>query len=194
MTKPLSFIVLLFLLSSLTGCDKSGIVDHGSEVTNSTIMPLAIGNVWRLKCTQTLPDSTRIVYDSIYLLNDTIIQAQRSFRVDLAEGTGPYQSFLNIRPNGLYIISVYDSMQFTLLFKCPAEIGDQYDSWGGRMTVLSTTDTVQVPAGKFICYHYTSGYAPNYFSDYWYAPNIGFVKEEDHQFLSTKELIGYILN
>ena len=192
--KTITRTLLLLIFISLTGCEKSGTVDHGSEVTNSPIMPLAVGNVWRLKCTQTLPDTTRIVYDSIYILNDTIVQDQRTFRVDLAEGAGPYQSFLFIRPNGLYSLSVNDSIQFTLRFKCPAETGDQYDSWGGRMTVLSTSDTVQVPAGTFICYHYISGYAPNYFSDYWYAPNIGFVKEEDHMFLSTMELIGYRLN
>ena len=164
------------------------------------ILPLALGNTWNVKITDA--DSIPMTaYDSIYVVKDTTIQNEQWYQVLSIHIMGRNQDYLINRSDGLHQFVKNNSPQFSLSLKSPAEKGDEFKTWDIPMIVLSISDTVQVPAGKFICYHYGYGNSPYYLAEYWYAPNIGLVKEEEYTLyqnvrnkLGTIELVSYKIN
>lgn len=192
--KIFSAVILLALT-----CCKDNSVETISTKTTIPILPLSIGNTWRVKITFPNPDTT--IYDSTYVVKDTTIQNEKWFQVSTINLMQRTLDYLINRTDGLYVIPGSAPSQVFMLAKYPAKKGDEFLQGAIPMFVLSVNDTVQVPAGKIVCYHYGYGAAPLYLEELWYAPNIGLVRQNEYtifqnarQLFGTIELVSYKIN
>ena len=178
---------LLFALFALAfqGCKSSSPSGPSTSSPSNAIFPLTVGNSWTVRITDPQQPS-RPAIDSIVVLSDTLITGETWHSVRFVASLGPVHDYFINRAIGLYEFITGNSPQTTLWLKYPAVAGDTSSEWLYRWTVLSTVDTVVVPAGSFVCYHYAY-----YFGDTWFAPNVGFVKSTDQ--FGTIELLSYHL-
>ncbi|MEA1980948.1 MAG: hypothetical protein U9N54_08240 [candidate division Zixibacteria bacterium] len=132
-------------------------------VANDEIIPLADGNKWVYNIK--VFDSTNVqIYsgvDSSWVARDTTLDNQL-WHI-LADKDGPFQIATN-RDDGYYARDVtlasgttdIDSVgEAYLSAKYPVNVGETFPNKTGFITeVLSTDDSVTVPAGSFSCYKY----------------------------------------
>ncbi len=169
-------LIIVFLLSTLSffGCK-----DHDTNplVIADVIYPLTIGNTWIFKVLSydTLGNQYELMPSQILITGDTVIQGQQCYL--------GYETYFN-RSDGLYCFTGDSGSPFALLYKYPAKVGDSYSEGNRTITVVSVNDTITVPAGTFVCYHYEvlAPYADT--EERYLAPKIGLVMVESYHPLS----------
>ncbi|GBD87654.1 hypothetical protein BMS3Abin03_01588 [bacterium BMS3Abin03] len=158
--KNLLFFLLL-LLAAFAGCNKEdNIVTPAAKTLE--IVPLKVGNVWSYQTT-TYDTSGNIIstsVDSFSIVSDTIINGRKTFI--LSTGVLRWNN-----ESGYWVSTNTDSL---LLYKYPANVGDQYSS---DLKVISIDSMIVIPRGTFRCYGYSGSVAIDYVS-----PGVGLTKEE----------------
>jgi hypothetical protein len=175
------------------GCGKDKPCGH----VTSTILPLELGKQWVGTVTDFDSQGAVNYIDTMafVITRDTIISGERWFiREGINEGpnkdgdsyVGGY-SILAERGDGIWTHMSDSTTDWEcLLHKYPAAAGDSYFYCGDSaltIAVLSTNESVSVPAGNYQCYCYRMQYN---FSDFtaaevmYLAPDIGMVKLEGY--------------
>jgi len=184
--KSLIYLSLFIVLFLLEACDKNNVSNPVAPPDPSnSIFPLRVGNRWTVQTTNY--DTTgAVVYtqeDSIRILRDTTIQNERWY-----VGYG----ILTNRVDGLYDYQPGSSSPASLKFKYPVSAPFSYLYRGVTAKVLSTTDTVSVQAGTFICHLYRTGIdSVSYFDDY-YSTGVGLIKRESFNPLAAGGVYKYL--
>jgi hypothetical protein len=176
----------------------SGCTDFGTPIDftdpSKAIIPLRIGNQWvnQVAVYDTLGRLVQQFPDTLELKEDTLIDGTRWFLV------GKPKFYYASRSDGIWYRSLENPISREyLLFKFPAWPGERWrvEDGGRRIDteVLSTSDILTVPAGKFRCYTYRSGSGKT-----CVAPGIGIVYWESFwptttgkQWSYTSELMSY---
>ena len=160
---------LLLIVISIISCKSNSPTEVINKSSDNEIMPLKVGNQWIIK--ESNPNSlTQFVYDTISVIRDTVLDNQQWFisYSGLGHGRPIYKNTVN----GLL---EYDSNGAVIRLKYPVAGGTTYNFNDQIVKVLSVNDTIDVPAGKFVCYHYDFG-----LMEYWYSPKIGLVKSQEY--------------
>lgn len=148
-----------------------------ASMKDNVIMPIALGNSWTYSVS---------IYDSLGRLRsssqqvvkvwrDTVLGSQNWFLVGSAGAEGIYMAN---REGGLW--STYTYGRDCIIAPYPAAKGDTLRSCEGRMRVMSTTTSVQVPRGTYSCYEYEISDIESGVTmlRQFYAPGVGKIKEE----------------
>jgi len=169
----------------------------GSWSLCETIWPLAIGNYWTIQAVNMSPDETIGYEFSIRILHTREINGNLTYAMDIE---GDIERYFMNKSDGLYFFGEKNLVtgeeiifpNGVLYWKYPCEAGDSY-SYPGHyesISVLSTSETSQVPAGSFNCIQYycnwmdSGGYRE--YEWMWFAPGVGWVQTECHY-----EIPGY---
>ena len=179
-------IALALFVTLISSCKKDdNPVGANPPIGDSYIWPLKLGNVWIYKITEY--DTAGIIiqarFDTTKILRDTTISNEKWYQ--LSES----RYFLTNRTNGLWALDLsLPSPSPELLLKYPGLVGDgwNYRVPGGgpdslRVTIVSTSTPITVPAGNYSCYFYrfTEQSLPTRAkSEDYFAPNVGPVLEE----------------
>jgi hypothetical protein len=192
---------MLVAATMIAGCSKpTPVSSDGTDV----IMPLKVGNRWIGRWS--FFDSTGVIsstrLDTVTVLSEEMIGSEKWFRVDgnvlrTNRTDGYWAQGSLFGPN--------------LMAKYPAAIGDTFgtdyflqtfpDGSTGEMityylSVVSTSTSVTVPAGTFICHEYKSNYSmpngvmlDNQEERYYYAPGKGMIKSEEVWFAPGGKIV-----
>ncbi|MBU0982385.1 MAG: hypothetical protein KKA42_00830, partial [candidate division Zixibacteria bacterium] len=148
----------ILLLTLLSACDDEPPTQ--SQPPANVIVPLAVGNTWW---------GTYTYYDSLgnevfsrgtktAVLDPAVLRWQVWYGWEIDDGLhGPNELVRNFA-DGFYQYAT-DSLGMPApihILKYPADSGDTFNRDGRTVTVISTHDTVTVPAGQFVCYVYES--------------------------------------
>jgi hypothetical protein len=136
--------------------------------------PLVTGNSWTYRSTflisvtnfsETVVEEKTIGPDSYFVFDNFRLQTSVPFRSE-----------------GSKVVTIVDGTRYTM-YDFGAEAGtswtapDPPSSLMGRMTLVSTTDSIPVPAGVFSgCFHFRHSFSGNVSYDEWFAPGVGLVK------------------
>lgn len=199
---PFFVIALAFVF---TNCSEP----TGTSFFTSGIIPLETGNTWNYMLTSY--DSSNVINyqenKSTTIDKDTIINNQIWFRYnDIPQGlwyTNKQDGYWVFAKAGLPSIQNDTSV---LVYKYPTQTGDTYGDWDSPTEVLSTNETITVPAGKFKVIHLkiTRPLSTNYLLDsheIFINPDIGIIKTmqigkklDGTKFIVyKKELVSYSL-
>lgn len=168
----MKFIMTLLSLVLLgSGCSGA------TEPVGATgvIIPLSVGNKWIGEATDYASGAVfRIRVDTIGVEKDTVIDGERRYLISRQNG------YVN-RSDGAYAWGLGQGGDPLLQFKYPAQVGDSVVHGDSTLKivvhVLSTDEFVTVPAGTYSCFHYfITGNVSQFETDYFVAPNIGYVK------------------
>jgi hypothetical protein len=187
-------VLLLLILLVDSGCKKDNPIKTGDNTSPTIIMPLSVGNQWILKITNADSSNPVTAIDTMSVEKDTTINGELWFHLRFLGVFGDVNLILTNRADGLYEFYHANSPQVSLWLKYPSAPGAQYVH-NNPIEVISINDTIIVPAGQFVCYHYSST-----FYDYWFSPNIGVIKYEEYVGLykgtkiGTFELQKYYIN
>ncbi len=186
-------MIAILAVVLLVGCGEDKPCCH----VPSTILPLELGKQWVGTVTDydSLGGIHYIDTVTFVITRDTIISGQRWFiREGINEGpnkggdsyVGGY-SLLAERGDGIWTYyGDQSTVEQCLLYKYPVTAGDSYsycDNTDMTITVLSTNESVSVPAGDYQCYCYQMQFD---FGDFtatevmYLAPNVGMVKLEGY--------------
>jgi hypothetical protein len=178
-------MAFLIIFASIDCKNNSNPIDNSNNST-SQIIPLNVGNQWMRQITNY--DTTGNMYyskvDTIQVLRDTTIQSEKWWFL----GAGIFTN----RSDGFYDYESSSPNEISLLFKYPTSTNNTYTYRGTPMKVMSIGDSVSVPAGTFVCYHFRQGVDSVSYSDFYISPNIGTVKEECYNPLSGGRVYRYL--
>jgi hypothetical protein len=176
--------LLLILLSSILflSCSES------TEPDSSTFsfIPLTIGNKWEYKVTHF--DSTGNVTNQIYgtrtIFKDTVVKGITWYAY-----TGDFRGNWNTnKSDGYWVFIEPDSVSSIndtswIVYKFPTHLGDIYGSTDHPTEVVSTNESISVPAGNFRTIHYRIELDDIIFFNYlgvsfdsYVCPGLGIVK------------------
>ncbi len=199
--KKYLFLAFCFAIIS---CKNS--TDTGTQ-SQGVIMPLAIGNTW-IYLDNGYDSNGHLIVPSrldTLLINDTITYGKDVLYIPQNRKIYYYN-----KTDGLSIRYNF-APEETLFAKYPAKAGDifRHDSYiltkesspdplglaAADYIVSSTTESVTVPAGTFICYKYNADYYDttkhqllDRYNTY-YAPNVGMIKSEDFHLDSATQTL-----
>lgn len=171
-------------------------------------MPLAIGNTW-IYIDNGYDSNGHLIAPSPFdtlQISDTI-----SYGKDILYIPRNRDIYYTNKADGLWVRYGFAFSEDIFFAKYPANIGDIFrhnsfvitkesspDPLGvatADFIVSSTTESVTVPAGTFICYKYNADYYDtashqllDRFNTY-YAPNVGMIKEEDFYLDSASQTL-----
>jgi len=196
--------LLLTFCFAIISCKNS--TDIGTQ-SQGVIMPLALGNTW-IYIDHGYDSNGHLIVPSpsdTLLINDTI-----TYGKDVLYIPRDRKIYYINKADGLWIRYDFDSKEI-FQAKYPTKVGDIYrhDSYiltkesspdplgevAADYIVSSTTESVTVPAGTFICYKYNADYydtASHQLLDRFntfYAPNVGLIKEEDFHFDTVSQTL-----
>ena len=177
----------IFSLGIVSGC-KTQVPVEPQEAKTTPVVPLTVGNKWIVRMTDHTSNSA--FTDSIVVIKDTSIYNEQWFSMPSFSLFGRDTNYYTNRSDGLYKL-INDTAR--LFLKNPTGAGQSYFLIQTHVKVVSTQDTLVVPAGQFICYHYDLGG----FDQYWYAPGVGVIRQEQYNYsgtwnkLSTIDLLAY---
>jgi hypothetical protein len=145
-------LLLILLLSILSlSCSES------TEPESTTFIPLNIGNKWQYKVTDF--DSTGNVINQIYgtrtIYKDTVVNGIRWYAY-----TGDFRGNWNTNKSDGYWVFIEPDSVFSIndtswiVYKFPTQVGDVYGSADHPTEVVSTNESILVPAGNFRTIHY----------------------------------------
>jgi len=164
-------MALLCLVFMMSGCDFLDEFedDDEEEASGGEIWPLAVGNVWNYDF---------FGYNVTYKVIGTgTVSGDQVFRVQI---TGPNINEVNVLSNhsdGLYDYGMEPNTHSGELFlKYPTSVGDSWTYAGVTMTVISTSQSVSVPAGTFDCVVYEYNSASSGKNRYYFSPHIGYIQ------------------
>lgn len=151
--KGLLLSVTLFTLAS---CNKSNPVNSpGGE----QILPLNMGNTWLMQYTvyDTTGATQGTTYDTTSVTMDTVLAGETWYHIATKISSGPL--FYTNKSDGLWEMTLGSSIAPTLLYKYPANVGDNWSvqmdaSTNYQVSLQSTGASVSVPKGNYACYDY----------------------------------------
>jgi len=168
------FILLILAIFSLVliSCDKS---PNDPNDDGSVIYPLEYGHSWQY-LTQYEGISTFETHIN-KVVKDTTINYEKWTVLSYDDSVF---SYVKNRADGLYFNTKNKSTGIwtsTIYYKYKATVGETYTNQNDvKIDVISTNDSITVPAGKFVCYKYRVKYNTNLNTIEYYAPNLGLIK------------------
>lgn len=194
--KNFKFLLIPLVLIALASCKKSETTED--PVTIPDLIPLKIGNTWNYRSTM---QDTIITNHFNKVIRDTTILGE-------TWSVMTYDSDINVilknKADGLWFMNPTKSMNgiAILYYKYPVPAGTQYTTSDGvDVKVVSVNESVTVPMGTFVCYHYTTTYGNFEVYQEYYCPGKGLVKLEKYYIdgeinvLKDKiELVSAVLN
>jgi hypothetical protein len=191
-------IIIFVFLSLLTfdyGCKNNNPIKPENSYNITPIMPLKVGNQWVMYVTNNDTSNPISWMDTINVKKDTTINGETWYILNFFQYFGIYDITVTNRIDGLYEFYQDSTLHFDLWFSYPSKQGYTYQHSVYSYEVLSVKDTLLVPAGQFICYHYETA-----FYDYWLSQNVGLIKYEEYVLspyqrkkIMTAELFKYNL-
>ncbi len=198
------YLLLVFCLGIIS-CKSS--TDTGTQ-NQTVIMPLAIGNTW-IYLDNGYDSNGHLFVPSTYdtlLISDTI-----TYGKDILYKPQNRLIYYTNKANGLWVRYDLAPSEEIFFAKYPAKDGDIFrrdslivtkesspDPLGltiGNFIVSSTTESVTVPAGTFVCYKYNADYYDTTSHQLvdrvnsFYAPNVGRIKSEDFHLDSATQIL-----
>jgi len=177
--KSASIVGLIFIV--IAGCTSTNDLVSPSE--SNVLIPLAVGNYWHHEVENYRNDILiSRGSDTVEVVSHINWGGNRWY--GYRGGVGLCQDmFLRNEEDGVWHLLFDDDRPLDAImepyFKYPASIDDSWVA-GFTLTVVSTSDTVTVPAGIFEgCYHYRLDCpAEAYFEDFslWIKPGVGEVQ------------------
>ncbi|MFP4458311.1 MAG: hypothetical protein ACLFSQ_01845 [Candidatus Zixiibacteriota bacterium] len=172
-------IIALAAFSLLNGCNGDDDDDDDDNGDNTEVlMPLEQGNFWKFAESHFYADSVIVDTDTVLIeiVKDTIIEGDTTWK--WIQNNKDEIMFFKNHEDGLYMHAFRNSDSDTLyyyetprlMFKYPAEIGDE---WSGY-EIIDTDTLISTPAGDFICYGYRD-YDNPMNRRYFFAPGIGYI-------------------
>lgn len=171
-------LAAVFVVISMLSCKESA---TDPPVSQSVILPLAVGNMWIADMTLYLPDSSILVQalDTTQIPRDTTMAGEKWYRSD-------ERSWLRNKADGAYewIDPEASGTVPLLLLKYPATVGETYQGSPApgvtvTMTVVSTNEQVIIEGKSYTCYHYLQVSSFSASENHFYLePDKGWVKME----------------
>ncbi len=173
-----------------------------SDVVDSVILPLAIGNQWTTFVTeynqsgQTIDEYTA----TGTVVGDSTIE-DWTWYLMVSDTAGADSSLWTNKEDGAWAWTDSAGAPEALMLKYPASPGESYPVYDVTVTVESISTSITVPAGTFDC-HYYRAHIPIFgtIGKIWAVPNIGVVRAEEYSltlfgtYLSREvELLDYSL-
>lgn len=175
----------------------------GPPSTVTTQFPLSIGSTW-----------TYAIYDSIAQQADTVkVTAYKQLSTSSAGSTYLWTYQYRNRLDSVYVVTVADTVSYyysslanglpAASFAFPMEAGQPWHSYYYSTSVTSAN--ISVPAGSFANSFqiFEVPHEGNFYggTTYWFAPNVGIVKEHMQWFVtvdnerenSTWQLLSYFI-
>jgi hypothetical protein len=167
---------LLFALLPLLALLFSGCCKHNNPYypVTSEIFPLETGNHWEFRITQQDSIITTHVND---VIKDTLCNGEPWYVLTYDNSV---RTICRNNSSGwwfLYQGNPGSAVEPSLYYRYPASANETYMTLDStKVTVISTSDVVTVPAGKFTCYRYHMvHYKENYECDEYLSPGTGLV-------------------
>ena len=173
-----------------------------SDVVDSVILPLAIGNQWLTSVIeynesgQTIDEYTA----TGTVVGDSTIE-DWTWYLMVTDTAGADSSLWTNKEDGAWAWTDSAGAPEALMLKFRATPGESYPVYDVTVTVESISTSITVPAGTFECYYYRA-HIPIYgtIGKIWAAPNVGVVRAEEYgltlfgTYLSKEiELLSYSL-
>jgi hypothetical protein len=177
-----SSLLLIVVLPVLVCMQCSKQSDKSTNGSRDVLFPLESGNEWFGHMTKYDDSGTEIYTSEMSRLvsGDTVIMGELWYRMQRREDWEDYETELvTNRADGLWTT---DQGEPFLLFKYPANRGEKYEAHAFQsdtMTVISTGELMETPAGEFSCYHYLLSPEDDedvVGVDLWLAVGVGYVK------------------
>jgi len=173
-----------FLVFGCASCENNKGTDPNSEASETSYFPLEVGNKWVYKNNY----KTSGVDDDTTWTNEVTGTEEKEGQ---EYSVVSWWHFLGGRKENRYyrtvktdsVDALYWDEQLLYDFSAPAGTSWKITKWGGPrdytlVTLESRSDTVEVPAGKFVnclCFSFELGALLGWYSE-WLAPNVGVVK------------------
>ncbi len=205
MKKHCLILVVMLSVAFLTCGDDNST----NPIDTSIVMPLKVGNCWEMTSYtySYLPTDTTINQQTLFISGMRIIDNEYWYEVRsiLNNDTGSAMNMCINREDGFWFMPLLGPDSYGapyLMYKYPADQGDNYSSAGLYIHVESTATVVDVPYGSKTCYKYvfsTGMIGGPTFIDYL-APGVGSVYSEsrnysvnpEYQLQSSLELDNFI--
>lgn len=153
-----------------------------SDVADSVILPLAIGNQWLTSVTEyNESGQTTAEYTAIgTVVGDSTIE-DRTWYLMVSDTAGADSSLWTNKDDGAWAWTDSAGAPEALMLKYPTNPGESYPVYYVTVTVESISTSITVPAGTFDC-HYYRAHIPIYgtIGKIWAAPNVGVVRAEEY--------------
>ena len=193
MLSKLSYLVFLFVcLIFISSCSKKDDSNPVTPQSEKPYYPLAVGNTWIYTNSPQGTEQTVTINGSSVINGNTVCffngDDDYYFNYDKEDqGEGMF-----IKNNDVW--GRKSGVDGLFLSNNPV-VGSKYDvnAWSGaKMEILSTTETVLVPAGTFTCVKFKFGNEGS-MSTYYMSKGVGIVKIVSATGSSTSELKSYTL-
>lgn len=145
-------IIVAVACAGLIGCTEDS---KPTTPTSSILWPLAVGNYWTSRATATLIDTlslqftVKLTVDSSFVGDD----GETWFGLSMLSDQFPQLMYYRYDDDGLHrlVFSDQDSSGFDELYlKYPCDVGEKWIlSDGTTVELMSDSDRIEVPAGKF---------------------------------------------